>query len=161
MIEYLDADARAVLTRRWPTPFGLFGEWTMPEFSCFTLERPWLGNAPRVSCIPAAVYPMREGHFYRGDYPCLEILEVPGRSLIKAHAGNLLAHSLGCPLVGDRIGWLDGGLATATEGWLDGGLAVLNSRATLRVLLEVWRQYKVDLGTLEIVWDLQTEGVAT
>ena len=43
------------------TPFGTFGRLYMPEFQCFTIERPWLNNVPKESCIPEGEYGIRRG----------------------------------------------------------------------------------------------------
>jgi hypothetical protein len=67
---------------------------------CHTLERPWLDNKPRVSCIPVGTYHgaiQPSPHFQR-DLP--ELLDVPGRSEILIHVGNTVDDSAGCILVG-------------------------------------------------------------
>jgi hypothetical protein len=66
---------------------------------CFTVERPWLNNAPNISCIPAASYPVkwvmtqtagnRNG---RG----LGVENVPERNLIRIHVANTADEVKGC-----------------------------------------------------------------
>jgi len=48
------------LTRLRQSDQGTEGILTVPElgFACFTLELPWRGNRPNVSCIPPGTYPM-------------------------------------------------------------------------------------------------------
>lgn len=38
------------------TPMGTFGKLIYDDFSCYTVERPWLNNQARVSCIPEGSY---------------------------------------------------------------------------------------------------------
>lgn len=71
---------------------------------CYTLEEPWRDNQKGVSCIPPGVYQVvRHGwepdattHFKR----VWRLLSVPGREAILIHAGNTLADTEGCILVG-------------------------------------------------------------
>ena len=72
-----------------------FGDQTL-----FTLERPWLGNAEGISCIPEGEYPvalMFSPHFNR-EMP--HLLGVPDRSDILIHWGNFVENTHGCILVG-------------------------------------------------------------
>lgn len=111
----------------------------------YILERPvfpWVPENERdVAAIPVGDYLLRRGVFFRGnddpadDYPCLVFLdgEVPNRGRdtgdpahvpgLKIHSGNTIRASKGCPIVGDRIGFLGS--------WP----AVLNSRTTLANLV--------------------------
>lgn len=93
-------------------------------FECKTLELPWFGNTFQKSCIPKGTYtvvPRRSPKF--GDH--LHITDVPGRTFILIHAGNTYKDILGCVLVGDSYGDING----------DGINDVLNSRNTLKKLL--------------------------
>lgn len=69
-------------------------------WACYTLERPWLDNQPKVSCIPAGTYTCRrfasEKH---GE--TFEVCNVPGRAGILFHSGNsALKDTQGCILLG-------------------------------------------------------------
>lgn len=90
------------------TPMGTFGVLTMPEFRCYTVERPWEGNTPYVSCIPVGEYDLRESRFHRGGYDTYQLVDVPGRSLIKIHRANLSSDVQGCIGLGLSLGALDG-----------------------------------------------------
>lgn len=85
------------------------------------LERPWLGNKPNVSCIPAGAYKCR--YMERspsGKYRNIYVVEnVHGRTGILCHNGNLVSHTKGCLLIGKR------------RGFLSGQPAVLSSRTAL------------------------------
>ncbi|NMP33396.1 hypothetical protein HII17_17755 [Thalassotalea sp. M1531] len=89
------------------TPNGVFGKIKMPEFECFTVERPWLDNKPRESCIPEGEYAMKLGRYNRGGYPAYEILNVPNRTLIKVHVGNTIDDVVGCVALGKALGYLE------------------------------------------------------
>lgn len=97
---------------RWgSTPMGTFGQLRLGTHWWFTVERPWLQNAPSVSCIPAGTYPLTLGFFYSGDgvggkpdYPAYELRDVPGRSLIKIHRANIASQVKGCIAVGKQLG---------------------------------------------------------
>lgn len=67
-----------------------------------TLERRWLNNQRNVSCIPWGVYTCRRVDSPRfGD--TFEVTNVPGRSHILFHKGNLDDDSHGCILVGEEF----------------------------------------------------------
>lgn len=107
-------------------PFGTFGRMAVQEddndhvrASCCSLEPPMFpwspSNARDVACIPVGTYKLVAGIYHRNtatpddDYPCFVVPdgEVPDRGPgVKIHAGNLLRHTRGCPLTGDRIGFL-------------------------------------------------------
>ncbi len=87
---------------------GVFGVLTLNgQLVCWTLERPWLNNAPNVSCIPPDIYVCN-----RIDSPkfkeTFEVFNVPGRSHILFHIGNTIDDSLGCILPGSEIGEVKG-----------------------------------------------------
>jgi len=68
---------------------------------CYTLEEPWRNNQPRVSCIPQGRYLCTPHNGAR--FKNVWILhDVPQRSAILIHAGNTLADTEGCILVGMR-----------------------------------------------------------
>ena len=103
------------LQRYGYTPQGTPGEWRIPGcdrvFASF--EDPWKDNEVGESCIPEGTYLLRPSTFHRGGYECWEVVNVPGRTLIKIHRGNHELHTKGCPLVGDRMGWIQGRLGVA------------------------------------------------
>jgi hypothetical protein len=88
---------------------------------CLTCELPWDDNAPDASCIPAGNYQVIPHN--SPDHPnTWEITGVPGRSGILIHNGNVETQSLGCILVGNSFGNVNG------------SPAVLNSVYTLNQL---------------------------
>lgn len=77
-----------------------------------TLERPWKGNARRISCIPEGTYKMRKRYsplvsrLTKGRYELAwEIVDVPDRDYILVHQGNYVKDSEGCVLVGMSKGF--------------------------------------------------------
>lgn len=92
---------------------------------CRTLENAWLQNQPNISCIPEGEYNVKK--FNGKKYKDVWILEnVPNRSYILIHAGNLPEHTQGCILVGKRWGFLHGE-----------NVAILSSSSALENLKEI------------------------
>ncbi len=111
------------LTRFAPTKDGVFGRlgpWT-------TIEEEWRDNQPRISCIPALTYRCTRAHFHRGGYPCFEVMDVPGRTLIKTHRANTEEDLLGCIGFGMRLGVLR--VRDEDSGEMAHKLAALSSKA--------------------------------
>ena len=71
-----------------------------------TLERPWKNNAKGVSCIPAGTYKAHRYLSPKRGYTVFELADVPDRTHIEIHKGNLPSDSEGCILVGSRFGML-------------------------------------------------------
>jgi hypothetical protein len=95
-----------VLLRDDGTPFAL------------TLERPWLDNQRMVSCIPAGTYrAIRHQSARFGETFWLQ--DVPGRSEILFHKGNIDDDSHGCILVGKEFDQVKGehGIVSSKKGF--------------------------------------------
>lgn len=66
---------------------------------CHTLELPWRSNDKNISCIPEGSYAVIKASSPRfGE--CFYFRDVPARSGILIHAGNSVADTRGCILVG-------------------------------------------------------------
>lgn len=103
---------------------GTFGTLRLEDgWECLTVERPWAGNAPSVSCIPEGVYEIELGTYHRGSYPAYGLTHVVGRSLIKIHIANLASDVQGCIGLGRDEGWI--GTSKTKECW-----GVTSSRLT-------------------------------
>lgn len=102
------------------------------DFMCVSLELPWLANRQDKSCIPGGMG--QSVIEYRcckinsiTHNECFEIMNVPGRTLIRGHVGNFTRDILGCVVFGDGIKDID----------YDGIYDVTNSRVTFRRLMDV------------------------
>ncbi len=63
---------------------------------CYTIERPWLDNQRRISCIPADTYIITKRYSKKFGWHLL-VNNVPNRSLILFHpANNAIKELLGC-----------------------------------------------------------------
>lgn len=96
-----------------------FGRMLVGGRVLYTVERPWLGNQPRVSCIPEGIYRCRPRRFFRGDHDAIEVCNVPGRTHILFHKGNRASDVLGCIAVGAELGVLgsDWAVLKSSEGF--------------------------------------------
>ena len=122
------------LTRETHTDHGTVGVLRAGDLSLYTIEPPWRDNQPNISCIPRGTYTLLP-HLSPRFGRCLLVAEVPDRSHILAHAGNvggdtnkgLHTHTLGCLLPGLARGTLQiKGISQR---------AVLSSRTAMRHLL--------------------------
>ena len=124
----------ALLTRFESAPTHTLGALEFGGATFYIIERPWLNNAPNISCIPCGVY--RAIYLARsasGKYRNVHWLQgVPNRSGVLQHNGNKAAHSRGCLIIGKRAGWLGG------------DRAVLNSRTALDEFEEIATRRPVD-----------------
>ncbi len=126
-----------ILQRFAYTPMGTFGKIMFEEFECFTVERPWLDNKARESCIPEGTYPLKLGMYNRGGYPAYEVMDVPGRSLIKIHVGNTMDDIIGCIAPGKSLGYVGGK-------W-----GVTSSKKALQEFMKAMGE--IELSTLNII----------
>ncbi len=120
------------------TPMGVFGRLLVGPAAWYTVERPSLGNRPRVSCIPTGSYDLVLGTYHRGGYPAYEVLDVPGRSLIKIHRANTSDDVQGCIGVGYGLGFVAGRWAvTRSRRAFDEFMAQMGDAETARIVVSV------------------------
>ena len=93
--------------------FGVLLDRNIPF--CVTLERPWLENRRNVSCIPSGTYTC-ERTLSPKFGETFKVLNVPGRSHILFHKGNLSDDTHGCILVGEYFDALRGKPAILASG---------------------------------------------
>lgn len=98
------------LTRHAYTRWGTLGRLRIGGESIPTLEPPWRDNRRLLSCIPEGTYRMEPKPSPRFKRVLWELEGVPGRSEILIHAGNTIADTAGCILVGTRDSIEGGGL---------------------------------------------------
>jgi len=93
--------------------FGVLFDEDIPF--CLTLEREWMDNERGISCIPTGIYTCRRVQSPKfGD--TFEICDVPGRSHILFHIGNIEDDSHGCVLVGEMYEKYKGKIAVLSSG---------------------------------------------
>lgn len=97
-------------------------------FKCDTLELPYKDNQSKISCIPKGVYFCQKvGATKNIPYEHISVMEVPNRSGICIHTGNLYTQILGCVLVGCGYGDIN----------KDGQKDILNSKLTYTKLMKI------------------------
>lgn len=139
---------KGILTREFYSDKCIIGrleifDGILKTFSCKTLERPWVDNRNKVSCVPAGSYPVvleYSAHFKR---KLNELKLVPGRSEVKIHVANYVTQLEGCIAVGLSVGDIN----------KDGVPDMVSSRIALDRLQEA-------LGTVEH-WTLDILGNGT
>lgn len=82
---------------------------------CVTLEPPEHDNAKNISRIPRGEYVCRRVRSPRFGV-VFEVADVPGRTHILLHPGNMLSDTQGCVLLGRNFGQLQGGRAVLNSG---------------------------------------------
>jgi hypothetical protein len=87
---------------------------------CVTLELPWLGNLPDISCILPGEYVCTMVDTSNHGR-CFLIKETPGRMGVLFHEGNLQKDTNGCILLGNGFGLIEG-----HRGILNSRIALLN-----------------------------------
>lgn len=117
--------------RKWPRSKYIMGQMFLDgAFFCHTMEPPSKGEHP---CIPAGKYDveMYPSAKFRGMRPI--VLNVPGRSGILIHEGNLPHQTKGCILVGRNM---TVGSLSFSKGTLDNLIyrIKLADKTTLRIV---------------------------
>lgn len=79
-----------------------------------TVERPWIYNQVGVSCIPPGFYSCQRvnSHKFGNTF---EVANVPGRSEILFHKGNISDDSHGCIIIGEQFESLGGKVAVLSS----------------------------------------------
>lgn len=137
-----------ILARTDTSDQGTLGLLVAGGYVCHTLEPPWRGNAPRISCIPPGTYRARIRQSPRFGL-VYHLQDVEGRSWILSHSGNLggdeakgyKTHTEGCILLGGYRG------ALTVNGKAQ--RAVLYSRPTLEEFMALMGGEEFDLKIVE------------
>jgi hypothetical protein len=108
------------LTRQGTTDQGTVGRAVLDTGEEWdTLELPWRGNLPLISCIPAGNYVASMTWSNRFARMLYELGDVPNRTTIRIHSGNWAGDTEhgwrtdvdGCILLGEEVGEIEGQLA--------------------------------------------------
>ena len=135
---------KLTLTRFAYTDIGTFGKITVDGQTLYTVERPWINNAPTISCIPEGSYACQPRWYIRRGYDAVEVTDVPNRTHILFHIGNTMNDSAGCILVNSSLGfvhnmWAGIGSKVAFNTFMQ---TYGNTNFTLKI-----KQYKPTKGT--------------
>lgn len=96
--------------------YGTFGVLKInKEVFCCTLEPPDLLNVRNISSIPAQQY-ICERHRSSKYGNTFKVTNVPGRSSVLIHAGNIVKHTKGCIILGQYFGKLKENRAVLNSG---------------------------------------------
>ncbi len=98
----------AILFRELQSPEGTFGTLAVGGHKFFTCERPWLNNAPSVSCIPKGNYTVRMTYSPRFRRQMYLLEGTKSRAGIRIHSANLPSQLNGCIALGLAKGSIDG-----------------------------------------------------
>jgi hypothetical protein len=101
--EKLTADITLTLVRIAQSEQGTFGvlrDGAIPF--AVTLEEPWRDNQPSISCIPTGRYVCKRVQSPKFGNT-FEVTNVPGRTHILLHKGNLMSDTHGCILVAEEF----------------------------------------------------------
>lgn len=107
---------KAELIRLEKSTEGTFGVLRLDDqVFCVTLEPQDRDNAVNLSCIPSGRYRCRRISSPRyGE--TFEVCDVPGRTHILLHPGNVSGDTKGCVLLGRHFGYLRGDRAVLNSG---------------------------------------------
>lgn len=96
--------------------YGTFGVMKInKEVFCVTLEPPDIENTKNVSSIPAQQYLCKR--IVSPKYgECFEIQDVPDRTVVLFHPGNIVDHTEGCIITAEHYGKLHGNRAVLNSG---------------------------------------------
>lgn len=101
-----------IILERAYTDAATIGRMILPSGRVLqTIELPWRGNQPRISCIPEGTYKLSQRpsavveKTSRGRYKTgWEVVEVEGRSYIMIHIANTTSDIEGCIGLGLELG---------------------------------------------------------
>ena len=125
-----------ILKRIAFTEFGVFGVLLHNGIPfTLTVERPWLDNAPDVSCVPAGLYSCVR-HSSQKYKDTFRLKDVPNRTGILLHPGNHMDHSAGCIIIGEKFDPYkdEPGIQSSSEGFQE-FMKILENRQTFELLI--------------------------
>jgi len=93
--------------------FGVLRDEGIPF--CLTLERLWLNNRKSESCIPEGLYICKRLQSPKFGNT-FEVTQVPDRTAILIHKGNIIEDSHGCIILGEQFEPLNGHNAVLSSG---------------------------------------------
>ena len=137
-VSYTDSGAFGVLIYR-DIPFAV------------TLEPDWKDNKTNVSCIPSGEYVCKpySSDKYTGVY---QVVDVLGRTSVLLHIGNTIEDTMGCVLVAEEYGVLDGDPAVlrSTHGFEEFLALAGGADIKLNIIGDTAIERKMELATLKL-----------
>lgn len=137
---------QVILKRDEESDHGTFGTIDLDGTRYDTIELPWRGNQPMISCVMPGVYhcvwemsPSKGKETYR-------LVNVPGRSGVLIHSGNY-AGDQSKGLKSDFLGCIGLGIM---RGNLDGQKALISSRAAVAKFEDALKREPFDLEIIGI-----------
>lgn len=128
------------IVRQPSTDSGTFGQLTVEgsDFSCVTLELPWLGDQANISCIPVGSYMCDWKWSQSHGRDVYHVEGVPdGRTNVEMHSANIIAQLRGCIALGQEQAIFPAdtfeGIEVATKG-------VQHSKATVASFEQLMNQ---------------------
>lgn len=130
---------------------GTFGVLVFEDIPfALSLEREWLHNRPSVGDVPGSCIPAGEYICKRVNSPrfnnTFEVTDVPNRSHILFHKGNLDDDSRGCILVGEEFGQLgsSSGIKSSKAGYNEFMAIMSNDDEFRLIIVDDWRNPLID-----------------
>jgi len=121
--------------------YGTFGILKIQkQLFCNTLEPSDRLNAPEASCIPVSQYICKRTNSPTLHIETFQVMDVPERSHILFHAGNIVENTKGCIILAQHIGKLKG------------ERAVLNSGNTFRRFMQILKDYNTLHLTIRVCY---------
>jgi len=112
--------------------YGTFGVLLIQGSAfCVTLEPPWRMNARLTSCVPPGRYEAEKTHSAKFG-TTYRLRDIPGRTNILLHPGNILEDTEGCILLASEFGKLR-----------SRDRAILNSGKTFNLFIRAMEDYDV------------------
>ena len=113
-----------ILTRFAFPPDATFGTLAVEDLKLVTVELPWLGNAPTISCVPSGEYRLEphESTHYENAWALVggSVAHYPERGAIRSaclfHAANWARQLQGCIAPGSTISHVQGELGVTSSG---------------------------------------------
>ena len=105
------------------SPMGTFGTLKYGDFTCYTVERPWLNNQARISCVPEGTYSLvwHNGPKFGKTVALVgrTVSQYPDghseRSAILIHPANEMNDLAGCIGLGLSLGFIRNNWAVLTS----------------------------------------------
>lgn len=141
-----------LMVRTERSPDGTFGSFDVDGLKFASGEDDWFNGRkdPNGSCIPAGRYTIRRRWSPKHKCEVFGVVDVPGFQDVEIHAGNTEEDTLGCILLGTRLGQIE---VPDEDDPLRGRKlkrGVVNSRIAIAKFMEL--MHAEDEAILDISW---------